>query len=82
MPLMNKDIAEIKELLTEIRDRLPPIPDASLSGKTHVIVVADPSGNIIETVMPGPAPKPAVEKPKHKGGRPKGSRNVKRISKR
>ena len=26
MPLMNEDIAEIKKLLTEIRDRLAPVP--------------------------------------------------------
>jgi len=80
MPLTNENIAEFKKLLTEIRDRLP--PNVIRPENTHAVVVKDPSGNIIEAVMPDEYMKPAVEKPKHKGGRPKGSKNVKRISKR
>lgn len=55
MPLTNEDIAEFKQLLTEIRDRLSIL---------------------------APVQKAVVTKPQKKTGRPKGSKNVKRVSKR
>ena len=77
MPWTNENIRQLMGLLTEIKDSLKSEKVDSPVLHTDNRPIYDTCGNLL-----GYLPPDRTEKPKHKGGRPKGSKNVKRTGKR